>query len=165
MKKIIVLLTLLLNSSAFAASAVYFSSNKKTAFNAYNKSSEQLAIKRAKEACEIETNDCKLLFSTAFNGYGAIATSKNLGTIASTNHLSLKNAKNAALTQCNEKFGNCKILSSFNDIASNPLPTTSTNSQLPQENCYGIGGVFRDCNSLYDAGGRNIYTGKYINQP
>jgi hypothetical protein len=144
------------NQITYAASAIYYSNSIGETFRKTKMNDLDLAIKIAKNACEKKASDCKLLSFSYEAGYGAIV----VGDKAIATSVAAKTKQDAitrALKNCSSKSPNCELIVTFHDPISAPPPQQA-------QTCYGSYGT-GPCHVGADASGRDIYTGKFMNQP
>jgi hypothetical protein len=131
MKKIILTIMLIfINHNTFASTAVYYSPSSNLIFLKKRQISEDIAIQKAKSACEAEADDCRLTYSAENAAYVAIAAHKRRGFNVTMGAASKKEAETTALKKCVEAYGECKIYSSFFDAVYSPPPPPYTPIKL-----------------------------------
>jgi len=158
MKILLSLMVLLCpNFLCFAASAVYYSPSASSYYVQINEKSAQIAKDKAGITCMKDTHpDCRMAISTEYSGYGAIAKNKDLkGATYGWNTTSSTKAKQNALEECNEKYGNCKITLSWHDKVDGTIPKQEEENDRYLKICgtNWTTGVLYYCGSGADMGG------------
>lgn len=107
-----------------AATAIAFDPNTGAYGYAYAKSSDEIAIKSAKERCAIRSSSCTEITVTNSNGYSAIVKghkNSHFAVAKATDDM----AKTEAMNACYSADSNCVLHVIFRDYAIEKQPTTA----------------------------------------